>query len=77
MAAKRPHNDALTKLRGLEVHAKQADREAEHAALTARNEVEQAEQQVIRAHAGHGELRSAERALATAETEVRDKTLRA
>jgi hypothetical protein len=76
MAAKRPHNDQLAKLRGLEVRAKQLNREAEAAALTARNEVEQAEQRVIRAHAGHGELRAAERALSKAEAEVRDKTLR-
>ena len=77
MAAKRPHNDQLAKLRGLELTAKQAGRAAEATATAARDAVEQAKQRVVNAHAGHGELRAAERALRKAKDEVEDKTLRA
>jgi hypothetical protein len=71
------HTRKLGELNDRQLKAKQANREAEAAALAARNAVEQAEQQVIRAHAGHGELRAAERALTKAEAEVKDTGLRA
>ena len=77
MAAKRPQNDQLAKLRGLELKAKQANRDAEATATAARSAVEQAKQRVVKAHAGHGELRAAERALRKARDEVEDKSLRA
>ena len=59
--------ERLAQLREQEQKAKTASNQAEREALLARNRAEQAEQEVVKAHAGHGSLDSAEQALADAE----------
>jgi exonuclease VII small subunit len=73
----RSHTRNLADLRGRELKAKQANREAELAAQTARTELTQAEQRVVEAHAGVGELRGAQRAHVKAKDQAEDTDLRA
>jgi hypothetical protein len=73
MAKAQPHTatERLAQLREQEQKAKAASNQAEREALLARNAAEQAEQEVVRAHAGHGSLDAAEQALADAEATAR------
>ena len=75
--SKAPHAGKLAELQEGQLKAKQLHRDAEAEAVAARNAVEGAEQRVVEAHAGRGELRAAERAMRKAEDEVKDKNLRA
>lgn len=67
----------LAELRDHEQQAKAASAQAERAALLARNAAEQAEGEVVRAHAGHGSLDAAEKALEQAEAHARTARLKA
>ncbi len=69
--------ERLAELRHQEQKAKTAHNQAEREALLARNAAEQAEAEVVRAHAGHGNLDAAEQALADAEANARTAGLRA
>jgi hypothetical protein len=59
------------------VKERQAQRDADRQALNARTAAEQAEQAVIRAHAGDGNVKAAEKALDTAEQQARNAALAA
>ena len=62
---------------GVRCKERQAHREADRQALNARTAAEQAEQAVIRAHAGGGNVNAAEAALDKAEAQARNASLAA
>ena len=63
--------ERLAQLREQEHRAKVASNQAEREALQTRNAAERADDEVVRAHAGHGTLANAEKALADAESGAR------
>ena len=71
------HTEQLEALRAREVKERQAQREADRQALNGRTAAEQAEQAVIRAHAGDGNVGAAEAALDKAEQQARNAALAA